>query len=317
MLLISTRQVKGIGILWNSVVLMSTQFGSVVTLTNGSTFPNARIRDVNIDGKVSEEVSLVRELGFEVGQAVMRKQDKIKGTIEAMAGDKITINVDDGPITGRAHVSTEGFRKGHWKVLKTKPEPPLEVLDCSLYSALASEEFKICVTKGQILKTLFDMEEKHKKVLACVKMTLKPHRDVIALKAFPVGKLCLVPCSTKIETRDKLAAGSVSLGTINGTMFQVCSYFVGPDKDQNFDKAFLQPFWSVRVTHDPDKANVSIEPQLDLSTTNQNFTIPVMRNIKEVAANDVLLRYVQKDKPEVQVEPLVPEPKRRRTGKGS
>ena len=41
----------------------------------------------------------------------MRKQDKIKGTIEAMAGDKITINVDDGPITGRAHVSTEGSGK--------------------------------------------------------------------------------------------------------------------------------------------------------------------------------------------------------------
>ena len=90
---------------------MSTQFGSAVTLTSGSTCPNARIRDVDDDGKVSEEVSLVRELGFEVGQAVMRKQDKIKGTIEAMAGDKITINVDDGPITGRAHVSTEGSGK--------------------------------------------------------------------------------------------------------------------------------------------------------------------------------------------------------------
>ena len=95
------------------------------------------------------------------------------------------------------------------------------------------------------------------------------------------------------------------------------SCFVGPDKDQNFDKAFLQPFWSVRATHDPDKANVSIEPQFDLATNNPNFTIPVMRNIKELAANDVLLRYVQKDKPEVQVEPLVPEPKRRRIGKGS
>ena len=100
-------------------------------------------------------------------------------------------------------------------------------------------------------------------------------------------------------------------------MFQLGSYFVGLDKDQNFDNAFLQPFWSVRVTHDPDKANVSIQPQLDLATDNSNFTIPVMRNIKELAANDVLLRYVQKDKPEVQVEPLVPEPKRRRTAKGS
>ena len=307
------------GLVFNGIILFSNQkqFGPAVARTNGSPCPNTRIRDVDDDGKVSEQVAFVRELGFAVGQAVMRKQDKIKGTIEAMAGDKITINVDDGPLTGRAHVSTEGFRLGHWKVLKTRPEPPLEVPDCSPYSALASQEFNMCVTKGQIFKILLDMEEKHKKVLAGVKMTLKPHRDIIALKAFPVGKLCLVPCSTKIETRDKLAAGSVSLGTINGTMFQLGSYFVGPDKDQNFDNAFLQPFWSVRVTHDPDKANVSIQPQLDLATDNSNFTIPVMRNIKELAANDVLLRYVQKDKPEVQVEPLVPEPKRRRTAKGS
>ena len=140
--------------------------------------------------------------GFEVGQAVMRKQDKIKGTIEAMAGDKITINVDDGPITGRAHVSTEGFRKGQWKILKTKPEPPLEVLDCSLYSALASEEFKICVTKGQIFKTLLDMEEKHKRVLACVKMTLKPHRMSLHSRPFLLVNcaLCLAARRLKLVT---------------------------------------------------------------------------------------------------------------------
>lgn len=292
-------------------------FGIVVALTNGNLCSIVRIRDVDDEGKISAEVSLVREMGFEVGQPVMRKLDKVKGTIAEMSGDKITINVDDGPITGRAQVSAEGFRKGQWKILKTKPDPPLEVLDCSPYSALASEEVKIGLTKGQILQALVNMEEKHKKVLKGIKMTLKPHRDIIATKAFPVGKLCLVPCSTRIETRDQLAAGSVSLGTINGSMFQLGSHFVGPDKDGSFDKAFLQPFWSVRVTHDPEKANVVIEPLIDLATDNSSLRIPVIRNTKEVEAEDVLLRCVQKDKPQVQLEPLVPEPKRRRTGKGT
>ena len=100
-------------------------------------------------------------------------------------------------------------------------------------------------------------------------------------------------------------------------MFQLGSHFVGPDKDGSFDKAFLQPFWSVRVTHDPEKANVVIEPLIDLATDNSSLRIPVIRNTKEVEVEDVLLRYVQKDKPQVQLEPLVPEPKRRRTGKGT
>ena len=278
-----------------------------------------RIRDVNLDGQLSNECTVVRDLGFDVGQAIVRKADKLKAVITGLSGNSVTINVEDGPISGLAQVAARSFRQGEWKILKTAPEPPLEVSDCRLHSALHSREMKIGHVRGKVFSVLLSLENKHKQVLSGIKMTIKPQRDVIATRVFQPGKLVLVPCTYKIEARGEPAAGSIPLGEIEGIKFQLAPCYQGPDKDGSLEQAYLQPFWSVRVTHEAAKANVELRPVLSYDENNDKINVPLLQNTKDIYVDDVLLQFVPKKEKRVSVEPLVPlpEPAKRRRTKGS
>lgn len=276
-----------------------------------------RVRDRDQDGQLlTEEASLVAELGFRVGQPVIRKQDKVTATIVALKGDKVTLDICDGPISGTATVSAESFRKGQWKILKSVPEAKLEVTDVPAHSALNSQEMTMAHTRGKIIDKLLQLEKQHKTVLTGVKVQLKPVRDVIAVQKFSIGALCLVPCTFKVESKEKAPPQSIPIGMIRGIKFQLASCFVGPDKDGSLDHSFIQPFWLIRSTHHQEKANMELVGSLNEDYDNSGLAVPLFKNIKVIADGDVLLRYAPKEEKKEDLDDLVPV-KRRKTGKGA
>lgn len=264
------------------------------------------------EGNVSQQIALVKEMGFDVGSRILRKQDKCQAVITAMNDDKVTLEVEDGPISGSAQVSAASFRKGEWKLYKGKVEPPLELPNCCDHSALKSQEMQIQLVRGKVFQELFKAEQKHAAVLKHIKMQIKPHREVKANQLFNPGKLLLVPCTFKLETRGTPAAGSIPLGKIKGIKVALCPCYQGPDKDGCMDEAFLQPFWFVKPTHDPDKVNMELTTIFGPDDANDSCSIPLLRNTKDVYVDDVLMRYVAKEKKQVEVEPLAPIAKRQR-----
>ena len=262
---------------------------------------------------MKSEVDLVKEMGFAVGMSIYRKKDKVLGTIKAMQGDTITIEVDDGPISGEATVSAQSFRKGDWKVNKKKPEPNL-MAPCCAHNGLTSKEMKIGVTKGKIMQTLLDLEKQHENKLDKVIMQVKPQRLVRATEVIKKGKLTLVPRSYKIETRDECAAGSVALGVIDGQKYQLAPR-IQVQQEGGLDESFLHPFWMVRTTNKADEANMKIVNTLKVDAKNNEVKIPIMQNIVDISLDETLKRYVE-PKAGPPVEPLVPA-KRRRVGKSA
>ena len=273
-----------------------------------------RIREIDNDGKLKSEVDLVMEMGFAVGMSIYRKKDKVLGTIKTMQGDTITIDVEDGPISGEATVSAQSFRKGEWKVNKKKPEPSLMAPCCS-HNGLTSKEMKIGVTKGKIIEKLLELEKQHEDKLDKVIMQVKPQRLVRATEVIKKGKLTLVPCSYKIETRDELAAGSVALGVIDGQKYQLAPC-IQVQQEGGLDESFLHPFWMVKTTNKADEANMKIVNMVKIDTKNDEFKIPIMQNIVDISLDETLKRYVA-PKAESEVEPMVPAVKRRRIGKSA
>ena len=250
---------------------------------------------------------MVKELGFHVGQSVFRKGDKTQATIVAMAGNKITIQVDDGPITGEATVSANSFRKGEWKLNKRKPEP-IMTTPCCAHSGLKSAEMKHGVTKGKILEQLLGLEKKHEKVLDGLIMQIKPTRAVKATECFKKGKLIIVPCSYKIETRGTCAAGSLALGVIDGQKFQIapCFHLQQDHENKGLDESFLHPLWSVRTTNKQDDANMTIVGEMNDDSKNDQMKIPTMVNTCDISVDEVLKRYVPKESKTIDFEALVP-----------
>ena len=52
--------------------------------------------------------------------------------------DTVTLDIHNGPITGTAQVSTDGFREGQWKV--SKEDKALEIDNCQIHSAVVGAE---------------------------------------------------------------------------------------------------------------------------------------------------------------------------------
>lgn len=249
----------------------------------------------------------------------MRKADKVRGVIQSMHESTVVIEVHDGPITGTAQVSADGFRRGQWKISKEKVAP-LDVAGDKHSAFVKSRELKLRVVQGKVAAALLAAEEKSKSCLQGLKITLKPSRDVMTVKEFAKGDLILNPATPKIVTTDNPTGGMISLGKIDGFPIHLVPHFQGPDKDGCYDDAFLPPFWAVRTTHDESKSNMEMHLVYDPTKTNNAAKVTVMRNTKDIGENEVLLRWVPKKENLEVLEELVPCPpaaKRRMTTKGN
>ena len=74
-----------------------------------------------------------------------------------------------------------------------------------------------------------------------------------------------------------------------------------PPRESDFTKSVLAPFWMVRVTHEVGESNMELHVP-----AGSPYKIPILRNSKDVAAGDVLVRYEEKKVIESALHPLTP-----------
>jgi hypothetical protein len=128
-----------------------------------------------------------------------------------------------------------------------------------------------------------------------LRIMLKPSKSVFADDSYTVGKLVLVPETTKVIFDDR--ASNAMKGSIAGSaIFQLLP---------NFSETFAVPAWIVKSTDDPDVANMKIATRkVAVSTAGdaievsfpKHVNIPVMTNSKKLKAGDEL--FVFREAPE-------------------
>ena len=283
-----------------------------------------RKRDFDADGKLTDPSTLLKECGFEIGQFVRRKKDKVLCKIHEVQGEQVLLSIEDGPLTGMAHVATTSFLKGEWKMVQAPSEA--EMVDFLQATAESSSEARFQIMRGEIQKKLIALEGQHAgTAYKLIQINTKPQRNVTCTKVIKKGKLQLVPTSLNISFKNpdqgselNPAGASISLGQIeDGFSAWLQSTFVLPKEER---EGFISPFWLIRTTAKLSDANMELSHVFEASDENHTLKIPVLKNSRDLSEGEVLMRFVERRA--FEPEPLVPvsgdpgdAPKRRKVGK--
>ena len=287
-----------------------------------------RMRTFNALGQLSPQ-QLAAERGFKVGVFIQRKGDKTLAKIHSFKDSLVIVEMEDGPLSGKAQFPVETLVSGKWKVSEAKATPE-DVADFMSVVPRKSHELHIQTIKGMILKAMWDLESTHEKAYGKLKIQLKPRKGVFVTQQFSKGSLKLVPTSCKIEgiqhgdkgydDRTGLCLGRWNIDNSvykkSGYVFYVHPMYVPTDKP---DKAFVNPFFFVKPTPFAEDANVELHPQpFSPEVFNKDGKIPVIRNTVALKAGDELVVYIPQTKPDEpeELQPVVPS-KRQRTKKGA
>lgn len=287
---------------------------------------HARQREYGDSGQLKNNATMLQELGFEVGQFITRRKDKIVAKITAMDTDHVTIHVDEGPFTGLAQVSLKSFlEKKEWKPMSKDPVVPEELKNWTQFTASENVDLKVHIAKSKIFEQLSIMENQHKEVYPGLQIFVKPHRNVVAKAKFEKNQLVLVPTTMRIDVVHagetvKEPGNHVCVGKANtGSMsFYLMPCFGMPSvKGDGRPVGFVSPYWCIRPTRDENEANVQKSGEHKPSDTNSSLKIHTIKNHKVINPGDSLIMFVPKEEKTQDLEQLVPlePPKRRRTGK--
>lgn len=273
---------------------------------------------------MADHATLLQEGGFEIGQLIERKADRVMAKLDRVAGNKAVLLLQDGPLSGWATVSVASLLKGEWKKAAPKVDP-VELPDFHGCLPTCSRELCLMQVKGSIAGKLLDLEKKHIKVHDGLKVFLKPMKAVIAQKRFGKGELVLVPSTTKIVTEQPQSG--VCLGSV-GLAQEIesadISLWLAPctilPKEGGLKQPFVAPFWFVRSTSVKEDANCEVVPVMDSDHPNHLLKVPFLRNFKPIKSDEELLCFAEKVAKQASVEALTqmtPEPPtKRRRGKG-
>ena len=228
------------------------------------------------------------EMGFQVGCWVERKKDKVQASVVALSDDYVKMQCDDGQMY---EITSKAFLEGQFKLMK-QPKDPVSIENYEEHLAMKSKDVDMAITKGRVLEALVALEKKHINVHKHLRLHFKPMREIVALSGFGKGKLILVPGTCRVERADPSKGSGIALAQ---GMCLLAS-MVAP-KGDDFSKAWVSPFFMVKLTHEEDEANMELHV-----APGSPFKIPILRNNKEVAAGDVLIRF----EPKKEAEPLHP-----------
>lgn len=259
-----------------------------------TSLPDLRIRMHNSSLQVTPS-QMMCEMGFQVGCWVERKKDKVQASVVALSDDYVKMQCDDGQMY---EVTSKAFLEGQFKLMK-QPKDPVSIENYEAHLAMKSKDVDMAITKGRVLEALVAFEKKHINVHKHLRLHFKPMREIVALSGFATGKLILVPCTNRVENvtdPSKVSSGMIPLAHESKSLYLVAS-MVAP-KENDFSKTVLCPFYMVKVCHTEDEANM----EYHIPTVGNPYKIPVLRNNKEVAAGDVLIRF----EPKKEAEPLHP-----------
>ena len=256
-----------------------------------TSLPDLRIRKHNSSLQVTQS-QMMCEMGFKVGCWVERKKDKVQASVVALSDDNVKMQCDDGQMY---EVSSMAFLEGQFKLMK-QPKDPVSIENYEAHLAMNSKDVEMGITKGRVLEALVTLEKKHIHVHQHLRLHFKPQKDIVALKGFGKGKLALVPCTVRVENPTRISSGMIRLADKLALVPNMT-----PPRESDFTKSVLAPFWMVRVTHEVDESNMELHVP-----AGSPYKIPILRNSKDVAAGDVLVRYEEKKVIESALHPLTP-----------
>ena len=73
-------------------------------------------------GELAECEAIVKELGFNAGDAVMRRADKVAATISGFTQSHVILRIESGLISGTAKVLAKSLAKKEWTHCAAKKE---------------------------------------------------------------------------------------------------------------------------------------------------------------------------------------------------
>ena len=256
--------------------------------SSGAAGPEPKtMRSFDKDGKLVNEECLVHEVGFDVGQLVQRKSDKVKGTIKELKDGKVYLEVvDDEGNLKNVSATYRSFFSGEWKTIKEKKS--LSVEDLTPYLLDSSAYWKTQVNKAKIIMELHELHAKHASVISDLTMNVRPTRGIFSKCSYPKNKLVLVPLTDKIVEKQPQTGMSVEIG--KEKKFYLQGHNLIKVNDDGLEaETFIHPFWLVRTSHEHEEVNMEI-----VSKRHGDFNIPVMTNITEVSEGAELVRYLAK-----------------------
>jgi hypothetical protein len=265
------------------------------------------IQMCELDGnaQLSNITELLNARGISTGGHIRNKADGSTAVIKSMdqTSGKALIELPD---LSQSSLQLDDLLNGQWIVFKPKTAP--QQMDVSGYQGLDTSEYELHVLRAKVVVAIDDVLQLHAGVQNSLKILSKPRR-VEVLKNFTKGSCVIVPCSTKLVSKecsiDEIPSGALALGELTpGLQFWLAQQTTLPTADK--PAGFVSAFWFIETTSEKDEVNV--EQMFVKPSSFPLLKIPIYKNSKPLKAGDVLKVLDSNDK-DTAGEPVVSEQK--------
>lgn len=257
------------------------------------------MRDFDQNGGMANPNLPLIESGFNVGVDVLRKQDKLSGTISVL-GEPTSIMTRTGDVLS---VSIDELMKAWKRVDKAaSAAEEEELVDFKSCVADRSLAFRVLVHKQQMILQMHQLTVKYPIADDKLKVMLKP-KNVMVTSAFKKHDLVIVPVTLKVDHKNTnvkdecVPSSAIDVGFKDGVRYWLSASNQVPNTKKNVT-GFVCPFWLIASSASKEDCNMELHVGKDQS-------IPVVRNTVALKVGDALVLYrpAKDDKSKVAVEP--------------
>lgn len=239
-----------------------------------------RLREFNEDGSLKDALSLLTENGFEVGQLVERKGDRMKCFIESASESIVKLSLD-GTRDIFINVPMVEFLDKKWSVKRVNEQVSVTLIPKP--NSCKCADFQIAKYRAMIQLELCHMTVGYEDVVQHVQICVKPTRGVMVTKQFLKGKLTLVPTTLKVVAKGVKEDVPKSAVVVKTPYHDAVFCLSNVSLPKSADEGIAVPFWFLGRGEE-DKQNMEIV-HIKLSG---DLIVPVARNTKQLKDGDML-----------------------------
>ena len=218
------------------------------------------------------------EHGFDIGQLVERKGDRMKCFIESASEQTVKVSLDGTRDVYLSIPMTE-FIDRKWIVKRVNEQVNVNV--SPKLNALFCHELQVARYRSMIQLEVYNLTINHEESVQHVQICVKPTRGVMVTKAFPKGKLTLVPTTLKVMTKagDAPKSAVVVETPFTDAVFRLSNMPLPKSADADI----AVPFWFLGKGEE-DKQNMDIV----IIKGPGGLNVPVARNTKQLKVGEML-----------------------------
>ena len=232
------------------------------------------LRELGDDGSLVDPTTLIKELGWQVGQTCRPKKDhKVSGIITEITKDAIKVDLGHGVIQ---KVPAEDFESGQW--VRFTPKAAASTLDVEVkWLPQNSHELHIMAMKGKIMQELLELTKQYTENMDSLHVQIKPGKTCKAGKKIAKGKLTLIPATLRVHAQagKQKQEPCIVETEMKDVMFWLSPTINMPDPDDDTKEAFIAPFWFVKSHHHTPLCNMNI---VKVNIDGSKIKFPALRN---------------------------------------